>query len=161
MGKSKKDSADIETSIDNGPRPQDLDELRRRLTLSENGKPKKIKVRIISNSMSPILPVGAFAEMEACRLDDLKFLDVIVFNYNAMLTCHCFISHGEFRNPKGERTFVTKGLANRSFDFPIAESELVGKIATHKLTPWRFALYSFLNRWLGATLTHKFFAPKI
>jgi hypothetical protein len=161
MGKSKKDSADIEASPDSGPSPEDLEDLRRILARRENGQPKRIKVRIISSSMSPLLPVGTFAEMEGCTLDDLKFLDPVVFNYNSLLTCHFFVSHGDFRTPQGERTFVTKGLANKVFDFPIAESQLVGRIVTHKIAPWKFALYSFLNRWLGIALTHKLVGKKI
>lgn len=155
MGKSQKPSAGIKISAANNP---DLEEIRKYLaSKDENGNLRRIKVRLISESMSPLLPTGAFAEVEACALDDLQFLDLVVFNYRSMLTCHCFFGHNEFKTPSGERTFITRGLASKYFDNAVAESQFVGRVATHRLSSSKYALYRFFNRTLGHKLTRKIF----
>src|SRR4051812_29635213 len=116
MGKFKKGSSDTKISPANNP---DLTQIR--IALSEG---RRLPIVLISDSMSPILPTGARAEIAACTLDDLKFLDLIVFNYNSVLTCHCYFGQNEFRSPSGERTFITRGLASRYFDHAVAESQL-------------------------------------
>lgn len=127
----------------------------------ENGNKKRIKVKLISNSMSPVLPTGAVAEIESCTLNDLKFLDFIVFWDGKQPVCHCFFSEGEFKTPSGERTINTRGLANKNFDAIVSESNLLGRIVSHKIRPWQYIVFRIANKIFGAKISQFLFSKCI
>jgi hypothetical protein len=130
-----------------------------RIALAErvNGRPRRLSITLASDSMSPLLPTGACAEIESCSLDELKFLDLVIFNWRSMLICHCFFGLNEFPNPSGERTFISRGLASKYFDDAIGESQLVGRVVTHKLSHTSYFIYRLFNRIFGTWLTRKVF----
>lgn len=110
-----------------------------------------VEIRLVSNSMAPLLPTGATARIEPCSPEDLSKYDIIVFWYHGDLTCHCFWSPGLFPAANGERTLVTKGLNNSSVDDPVHESWLLGKVVSHRTSAWQFN---------ALLLKRRFFKPR-
>lgn len=131
-------------------------EVRRLLSLrDENGKPSRLTIQLASGSMSPVLPTGSQAEIQACRLEDLKFLDMVVFWDEEKIVCHCFFGLGDMRSATGERTFISRGLASKQFDVLTSESNLIGKVVNRKIGSWEYIFYRLCNRCLGYGLTLK------
>lgn len=97
-----------------------------------------VEIRIVSESMVPLLPVGAIAELVPCGYDDLRRYDLVVFWYQGRLVCHCVWDHGHFKSANGERTLITRGLANAGSDDPVHESWILGRVVSHAVTPAQF-----------------------
>ena len=96
------------------------------------------KIVIVTGSMAPLLPVGADAMIEACDFEEIKRLDMIVFWSVDRLICHAVCDFGYLPAPNGERTVVTRGLANPGFDFPVSESDILGRVISHELSNWMY-----------------------
>lgn len=111
---------------------------------------KSLEIVLISASMWPVLKTGTKATIEPVTYDDLQPLDFVVFESDQILVCHCVRDRGVFRSATGERTLITRGLANPFFDLPVKESAILGRVNSHRISPLRFALLSmglwFLNR---------------
>ncbi len=96
------------------------------------------EIRLVSGSMSPLMPTGTIAKIEPCGFDELAKYDLVVFWYHGVLMCHCVWDRGQLPAANGERTLVTKGLANSVSDDPVRESWILGRVVSHSTTPWQF-----------------------
>jgi hypothetical protein len=105
------------------------------------------EIRIVSDSMAPLLPVGALARIEACDFDRVARYDLVVFWYDGKLMCHCVWDRGVLPAANGERTLVTKGLANSSADDPVRESWILGRVVSHRATPLGFFWNHLKAKW--------------
>ncbi len=97
-----------------------------------------LEIRLVSGSMAPLLPTGSLARIEPCRFEELEKYDLVVFWYHGIVMCHCVWDRGVFPAANGERTLVTKGLANPVSDDPVRESWILGRVTSHATTPWQF-----------------------
>ncbi len=110
-----------------------------------------IEIRLISNSMAPLLPTGSIARIEPCSFDDVAKYDMIVFWYHGELMCHCVWARGAFPAANGERTLITKGLNNASSDDPVRESWVLGRVVSHRTNAWQFN-WNLVKRRFGRKL---------
>jgi signal peptidase I len=102
-----------------------------------------LEIELISGSMSPIMPTGTRAMIEPCQYEDLRRFDSIVFFSDGILICHSIWGLGEFRAPNGDRTIVTRGLANPLADDPVRESVVLGRVTSHRVSKGRFLFTLF------------------
>jgi hypothetical protein len=103
-------------------------------------------IKIVSGSMEPLLPIGTIAQVEFCRFDDLKPMDLLVYWRDDRLTCHAVWNIGYLPSARGDRTVITRGLGNPEFDYPVAESEIFGRVTSHRLTAWQALRMSFFSK---------------
>jgi signal peptidase I len=115
-----------------------------------------IEIVLVSGSMAPLIKTGDRAVIAPAKLDELVERDMIVFAAKDILICHCVWGHSVFPSADGERMVITRGLAGQTFDYPVRESEILGKVISHTLGPMRFIWYMvywktirFLGRFLG------------
>ncbi|MES2855347.1 MAG: hypothetical protein V4692_05770, partial [Bdellovibrionota bacterium] len=87
-----------------------------------------LSIQLMSNSMAPILPTGAIAFIAPAKFDELSMRDIVVFWSDGILICHCFWELSKFPAANGERTIVTRGLSSVGFDYPVRESEFLGRV---------------------------------
>jgi signal peptidase I len=93
---------------------------------------RRIKARIASNSMHPVLKRNEEVLMEYYPLwQNLKRFDIIVFRKNDQLWAHFFWRRQEIN---GKVSFLTRSLANPTEnDFPLENEDIVGVIVDKKI----------------------------
>ncbi|HVK62331.1 MAG TPA: hypothetical protein VM432_12305 [Bdellovibrionales bacterium] len=96
--------------------------------------------------MSPVLKTGDTATIEPVAIDDLVMRDIIVFWSDDKLICHVVWAHSTMRSASGERMIVTRGLASLHFDYPVRESEIIGRVKSHRIGALAFLWYQILNK---------------
>jgi hypothetical protein len=106
---------------------------------------KSLEIVLISGSMSPLIKTGDRATIEPVRIEELRMLDIVVFWSVDKLICHCVWGHSVTLGANGERRINTRGLATSGFDYPVRESEILGRVTSHRLTAFTFAWRSFLQ----------------
>ena len=111
-------------------------------------KKGSVEIRLVSNSMAPLLPTGTTARLEPCDFERVSRYDMIVFWYHGKLMCHCVWDFGSFPAANGEKTLITRGLANGESDDPVHESWILGKVVSHKVGPFGF-YWNYLKARLG------------
>lgn len=103
-----------------------------------------LKYKVVSDSMTPLIPVGAELDLE--KIDEttvLKKFDIIVFIQNNQLTCH-YIWHVNETFEKG--TIRTRGLKHNEEDLPFHRKMVVGKVKNFKLGFFTKLRILFKNR---------------
>lgn len=127
--------------------PENFEELKKKL--QNEGR---LTIKLVSNSMSPVLPTGAVASIEPVSYNQIQNLDFIVFHSNEILVCHAVWRLGYFKDANGERTIITRGIATPHFDLPVSESRILGRVTSHRISRKKFywlALKSVLYSRLG------------
>lgn len=90
------------------------------------------KGRIVTASMVPVIKVGEEILVEV-KAEELKRFDIIVFLQDKKLICHYLWNINRFVEPKLMQTRNISG----GLDFPIAESDYIGKVVSHRMPWWR------------------------
>lgn len=91
-----------------------------------------MKYRVVSDSMMPIIPVGAELSLEKVTLLDLKRFDIVVFNEGSKYTCH-YIWHINENVDQG--AIVTRNLKG-DYDDPFHIEKVLGRVTNFKLSFW-------------------------
>lgn len=104
------------------------------------------EIRLVSNSMAPLLPTGARAIVQGCSIGDLKPFEIVVFWQNEKLICHVVCGQGDLPAADGQMTLVTRGLGSGGFDLPVPESWILGRVISHRLTWWQKAKFIWSTR---------------
>lgn len=96
---------------------------------------KKIIVRIISDSMEPLIKTGEEIQLESFNsFDDLRRFDVIVFYHNNILTCHYLWHVNSVITKENQRLLVTRPLGRHYDDFPVTENNVLGWVPSRRLS---------------------------
>jgi len=96
------------------------DIIREQLTLQ-----KQIRLRVISNSMAPVIYADDEIIIESIQVAKLMPGDIIMFDRGADYCTHRFVIR--LKNGFGTRV-VTKGDQLSSFDTPFSECRVIGKV---------------------------------
>jgi hypothetical protein len=70
----------------------------------------KLKVRVVSESMSPWLNVGDILTIRKCEIEKLKFPFIVAYWYDRKIFLHIFWRFNHMKNKMGNRTFSTRSL---------------------------------------------------
>lgn len=93
-----------------------------------------LKYKIVSDSMSPLIPIGA--EIEIRKLVDgeqLKKFDIILFKQDMRLVCHYFWHENKIFD-KG--MINTRCIKNLDEDHPFARTQVIGVVTNFKIGNW-------------------------
>lgn len=96
-------------------------------------------VQILSDSMEPVLRVGARYRLELHSVEDLRRFDILVFWNGRFLVAH-YVWHINRDVDRGQ--IITRSLNGWSEDLPIAPQHIVGKIVDVSIPWWRKVLLS-------------------
>lgn len=78
-----------------------------------------LKVKVLTPSMHPLIRVNDQVLIERVTTKEIKPYDILVFWQNNKLICHFFIKK------QGDQ-YICRGLNNKEYDEPIAQSEIFG-----------------------------------
>lgn len=96
-----------------------------------NGKGAS-ELKVVSDSMEPLIKVGESIVLEKSQLNQLKIFDIIVFNQGARLNCHYLTKTDHKRDQ-----FITRSLKNpTSQDYPIQSKDIIARVKNKKLSWW-------------------------
>lgn len=122
------------------------DEKRARFSRTQFGKFKQrlhdegaLGIRILSGSMEPLIQTGEELQVIPIKdVADLKPFDIIVYWDRDILICHYLWSINQrFRTDAGLRIFGTRSLASQREDFPIDESQILGRVIGKRISRWQ------------------------
>ena len=109
----------------------------------------RLSIILVSNSMAPVLPSGATAEIQPVTYEKIQPLDFVVFFDAGQLICHAVWDKGVFKSANGERTIITRGLSNPAFDHPVRESMILGRVESHRISKPRFLYLSLKAKFIS------------
>lgn len=93
-----------------------------------NNKPFEF-FNVLSESMTPNIPIGSLVITKDIDAKNLKKGDVVTYQINNQLVTHRIVSISKKQN---EYEFITKGDANNTADaLPVSDSQIVGKLMFH------------------------------
>lgn len=91
-----------------------------------------LKYRIVSDSMTPLIPIGAEVLLEKINQDrPLKKFDIIVFEQKNFLTCH-YVWHQNTTFDKG--MIITRSLKYNEADTPFERDKIVGLVSNYQIS---------------------------
>lgn len=108
----------------------------------------KLRVRIVSDSMMPVIQVGQEVDIKPVAYKDLKRFMPVVFHYEEKyLYCH-FVWHlNHVEDPNGKRVILTRGIPKKktkdNIDLPINEDQILGQTCNISI-PWWIRLWIIL-----------------
>jgi hypothetical protein len=130
-------------------RKSTLDEVEFRSLKEVLGRIEKITVRVVSGSMEPCIRTGEQIEVSRLRARPRRF-DILTFWNGQVIMCHYLWHTNEYlTNPDGQQVYVTRALRRGSYDAPITESQILGRVVSHRLSAWarfRIVLFTFFFR---------------
>lgn len=80
-------------------------------------------------------------------VEPLKIFDIVVYWNGKIYVCHFVWRLNQRPNSKGERWVTTRSLATRYEDFPILETQILGRV-TDRQIPFSRKLLMALRVWL-------------
>jgi len=109
-----------------------LEYFKKKLQLNQHAS-----IRIISDSMSPLITPGEIIEISPIT-SELNRFEIVLFDYYGTPFCHFYwedVANSDF--------ICTKSLKTPHLsDIPIHKNKLIGKITSKKLTPYqKFTVY--------------------
>lgn len=92
---------------------------------------KKTILKVVSDSMSPLIKVGESIEVALLEApEQLKPFDIILFEQARRLNCH-FLAKTDYIN----NLFITKSLKNPSAsDYPLETKQILGIVTSKKIS---------------------------
>lgn len=90
-----------------------------------------LKFIVVSDSMTPLIPVGSELIIEKIK-DDREFqkFDILLFKQDEKLTCHYFWHQNKNFNPG---IVTTRSLKDGSFDSPFDRKKILGVVINFKI----------------------------
>ena len=106
----------------------------------------RTRVRVISDSMAPLILSGDAVVIEKVLLNELKRGDIIMIFRNGEFITHRFIS-------RQKNEWYTKGDQYHSLDQPVASEDIIGKVIEIERQDLRLELvtrkWKLINRYRG------------
>ena len=106
-----------------------FDELRK--TLAREGS---LGFRVSTESMAPVIPVGAIIEVAQLDQRPVAPFDILVFWNGSELICH-YVRQLNRLAPSGS-VYVTSALGGVDL-LPLPAEQILGRVVSHKLSLWR------------------------
>ena len=102
------------------------------------GKQGHLNIRIISDSMEPVIKTGEELQVLPCVSDFnlLNRFDILVFWNGKYFVCHYLWNKNQLSFNKKEKLLTTRGLKNLYEDFPIQESHILGVLPNRRIPFW-------------------------
>jgi len=92
-----------------------------------------LTMRLVSDSMAPLLKVGDLVEVQKCS-QPIQLFDLVVFWTNEKLMCH-FLWRDQLAY---DGTFVTRSLKDPWHDdLPQPHENLLGVVSDRRISDWR------------------------
>ena len=110
-------------------------------------KQKEIKLRVVSDSMAPLLKVDEIIRVHEFHPTELVKYDIVVFWQNNKIISH-FLWSKQTDPHTGENIYITKSLKDpRGFDIPVKERLLLGRVDAKitRLTKIKVSLINLLK----------------
>lgn len=89
-----------------------------------------LKYKVASDSMEPLIPVGAELLFEPVEQADIRRFDILVFQGSKSLMCH-YVWHVNKVYNKGDIT--TRNLVNGEMDAPFEFDKVKGRVTNFKI----------------------------
>lgn len=89
-----------------------------------------LKYKVVSDSMAPLIPMGAELLLEAVKPEEIKRFDILVFQEQKSLVCH-YVWHVNKIHNKGE--ISTRNLKNGEMDAPFGFAKVNGRVTNFKM----------------------------
>lgn len=106
----------------------------------------EISLRVVGNSMHPLMPLGSKVTVRPCSADALRKGDIITFVRDGVIDTHRIV---KYRKKKGKLEIIEKGDNKLSISY-VAGNEIIGRAVSIKLSSGEIDLRSrkwrFLNR---------------
>lgn len=99
------------------------------------------KGKVVTGSMVPVIAIGDNIMVDI-KAKNLKRFDIIVFVQDGKLICHYLWAMNKFVEPMLMQTRSMGGIK----DYPIQESQYVGKVISHHLSLWQKIKILLLNK---------------
>jgi hypothetical protein len=93
---------------------------------------KQLAVRVVTGSMEPVIEVGDELLVEDIQ-EPLKLFDIIVYWNGSVYICHFVWSLNRHVRDQGARWVVTRSLASAREDFPVLESDILGRVVDREI----------------------------
>lgn len=96
---------------------------------------KRMGVRVVTGSMEPVIRVDDELTIEEIKgpQECLKLFDIIVYWNGSKFICHYVWSVNRNTHSKGERWVVTRSLISAREDFPVLESDILGRVTDRQI----------------------------
>ena len=103
-----------------------------------------LSMRVISDSMMPLIKIDEIIEVQNCELENLKIFDIIVFWQANKMICHIYWS----ASPDRPTCILTKSLKYRkNFDIETESSHYLGKVINFHVNIWWKIILTLGNFW--------------
>ncbi len=91
-----------------------------------------LKLKVVSDSMMPLIPIGAMLEVEKIH-EDYKFqkFDILLFQVDNKLMCHFFWHQNKYFD---KDLIITRNLKDGDFDHPFPKAKVIGLVKNYKLS---------------------------
>lgn len=106
---------------------------------------KCLPIRVVTGSMEPLIKTGEELTIEEI-VEPLKIFDIVVFWNGSIYVCHFVWRLNRKPNSKGERWVTTRSLMSDFEDFPILETQILGRV-TDRQIPFSKKLFMALKVW--------------
>lgn len=89
---------------------------------------KKVELKVVSDSMMPLIPIGAMLEVEPS--EDYELFDIVLFKVKDKMYCHYIWKI----NSKIDKDYlVTRSLKTAEEDFPIHQNQILGVVRNFRI----------------------------
>ncbi len=91
-----------------------------------------LKLKVVSDSMIPLIPIGAILVIEKIE-ENYKFqkFDILLFQIDNKLLCHFFWHQNKHFD---KNLIITRNLKDGDFDHPFPRGKVVGIVKNYKLS---------------------------
>lgn len=90
----------------------------------------EIKYRVVSDSMEPLIQIGAELILERVRSEDIRKFDILVFKETPVYMCH-YVWHVNKVYNKGD--IITRSLKEGRLDDAFSFDKVLGRVVNYKI----------------------------
>jgi signal peptidase I len=120
----------MKSTAGSGPKP-DFQKLK-----AELREHKELVVRVVTGSMEPVIRVGEGLTLEEIK-KPLKLFDIVVYWNGTAFICHYVWALNRGSSSQSERWVVTRCIASAFEDFPVLESNILGRVTDRQIPFFR------------------------
>lgn len=78
--------------------------------------------------------------------ENLKPFDILIFHQHDKLICHMYIKESALGTNSGLAEYLTRPYSGNLFDYPVAKSNVLGIVCSHKVSLFRKIFYLLKRR---------------
>lgn len=104
-----------------------------------------IRCKIVSDSMLPLIPVGAEIFLRKINKDEkFKVFDILVFKQNERLICHLFWHQNQFFD---KDMIITRNLKAQEYDHPFERRMILGVVTNYRMSLFLKLKFLIIDKW--------------